>query len=694
MMNRAKSQAQKLLAIVAALLLCVVLVYAEPTEASPFKIQNNGRIYDYDGSETEIVIPETVNGIPVTGIDDNAFYFKGITRVEFPAALNYIGMSAFEDTLTYAKFTGPCPTLGAAAFDCGCECTFEVPNAYLADYETALEECFYATIKGYGEAGGDTENPTPPAPTPEFKIEFTTADNADGCTVTGFTIVDNGAEIPAAYSLEIPAEIGGKPVTAIGEQAFLSSRKVESITLPESLKVIGSGAFQGCSALTEITIPASVETIGERAFLLCSSLQNIHVAADNAAYCDVDGVLFSKDKTVLAAFPGARTGSYAVPEGTVRIAPDAFRSCALTDVSFPESLTAIGDRAFQSAHLEKVVVPAHVKMGSYVYANCAQAKSAEVAEGVTEITDSTFHGLDSCESVTLPRSLKVIGDYAFRRLKAENITLPDGLERIGKQAFESSGLTSVKIPASVKEMDYGAFLYSKEMTNVQFAPGSQLKDLAPSALGHCYHLDQVDLPKGLTTIGDGALACSGLRNIRIPDSVTTIGQGAFSGCGNLTQVTLPKNLSSVGWDAFKDCPVSEVSLPHGFNRDLLPAGTFPADSVNYTTRSNPSYSYEEEPAELPQNPVTGGQKLTAAAPAPARRADPVAPAAPAAPVAPIVPETAPRAQKVLPEAPAAVEAPAESTRSMTPILVGVCIAGALLVVGAIGILKKRKAEQK
>ena len=89
----------------------------------------------------------------------------------------------------------------------------------------------------------------------------------------GITNCDN----EAAGNLEIPAEIDGKPVTSIGNGAFIACSSLTEITIPGSVTSIGVQAFEECSSLTEITIPNSVTSIGVRAFRNCGNLTEITI---------------------------------------------------------------------------------------------------------------------------------------------------------------------------------------------------------------------------------------------------------------------------------------------------------------------------------------------------------------------------------------------------------------------------------
>ncbi len=82
---------------------------------------------------------------------------------------------------------------------------------------------------------------------------------------------------------------------------------MSEIHLPFGLEVIENVAFYRCSALKSVNIPESVTQIGNDVFFRCSALQSITVDDENGKYCDVDGVLFNKDKSEIIAYPEGKT---------------------------------------------------------------------------------------------------------------------------------------------------------------------------------------------------------------------------------------------------------------------------------------------------------------------------------------------------------------------------------------------------
>ena len=156
---------------------------------------------------------------------------------------------------------------------------------------------------------------------------------------------------------------------------------------------IGEDAFYYANALKSISIPASVSYIGAEAFIDCDDLTSIKVAEGSAMYKTVDDVLFDISGTQLIVYPqGNMRQTYAIPEGVVFIIDKAFYNVEnLIEVTFPSTVTSIGEDAFYRTGLHTVNLP----------------------EGLLTIADGAFGWNDSLTQVTLPSTLATVGYGAF-----------------------------------------------------------------------------------------------------------------------------------------------------------------------------------------------------------------------------------------------------------------------------------------
>lgn len=167
----------------------------------------------------------------------------------------------------------------------------------------------------------------------------------------GFTyeVYDTYIKITGCNSTEsvvtIPETIDGKPVTVLGEDSFYQKTEMTEIHLPSGIETIEKGAFYRCYALTSITIPETVTQIGTDTFFRCSSLQNITVETENSNYCDIDGVLFTKDQTELIAYPeGKAETQYMLPNSVTKIDDSVFGyKTNLKIIGIPSSVTELPD---------------------------------------------------------------------------------------------------------------------------------------------------------------------------------------------------------------------------------------------------------------------------------------------------------------------------------------------------------------
>jgi len=370
----------------------------------------------------------------------------------------------------------------------------------------------------------------------------------------GSVAVTNGKGDSEAKSYSgdvvIPSEVTYEgvdyKVTEIGERTFYGCTGLTSVEIPNSVTVIGVGAFYNCTALTSVEIPNSVKEIGRWAFSGCTGLKNFQVNADNPAYCDIKGVLFSKDKKQLIAYPNAKVTEYKIPNSVMKIGECAFAGCmGLTSVEIPASVKGIDGLAFSGCTGLKNF---QVNADNPAYCNI---------EGVLFSKDKKqliAYPNAKATKYKIPNSVIIIGQYAFRDCTGlTSVKIPNSVTYIGRLAFSGcTGLTSVKIPNSVAYIGRLAFYGCTGLTSVSI--GNSVMEIGELAFNGCTDLTSIEIPEGVTRIGGSAFSgCTGLTSVKIPNSVTEIGFKAFSGCTGLTSATIGKSVTYIGRWAFYGC---------------------------------------------------------------------------------------------------------------------------------------------
>jgi uncharacterized repeat protein (TIGR02543 family) len=178
--------------------------------------------------------------------------------------------------------------------------------------------------------------------------------------------------VPAG-DIQIPASLGGCPVTALGDYAFKACSSITSVTMPKGVRTIGNRAFLNCSAISNVTFSPMTTSIGDSAFYGCSSLKSL-----------------------------------VLPHNVVNIADSAFHYCrALTNVTFSPMTTNIGELAFSECLFKSLVLPDNVvNIASKAFFGCEGLTNITVGAGTMSIGGSVFCECISLERVRMPRTLE------------------------------------------------------------------------------------------------------------------------------------------------------------------------------------------------------------------------------------------------------------------------------------------------
>ncbi|MBQ9950341.1 MAG: leucine-rich repeat protein, partial [Clostridia bacterium] len=295
--------------------------------------------------EGELVIPETIEGFPVTAIGDRAFeYCTTIISVSMPSV----------------------ETVGAYAF--------------------AQEE-------GWGKESSVTKLKSVNMPKVQSIGEYAFEDCVSLTTVEMPQATSVG--VGTFYSCDSVTSVEMPSVRTIGDSAFESCKSLTSVGM-ENAQTIGERAFVNCQVLECVEMP-NVQTIGDMAFIGCRSLTSFIISSENEKYSAEGGILYNKDKSVLVTYPSA-ANDVTISDSVQTIGDWALAHCtSLMSIEMPNVQT-IGDCAIAiCTSLESVEMPNVQTIGKEAFSSCVSLTSVEIPN-VQTIDDYAFFYCESLKS--------------------------------------------------------------------------------------------------------------------------------------------------------------------------------------------------------------------------------------------------------------------------------------------------------
>lgn len=196
-------------------------------------------------------------------------------------------------------------------------------------------------------------------------------------------------------------------------------------------------------------------------------------------------------------------------------------------------VTKIGADAFRyNKTLKTVTISASVKeIGGYAFSECTALEKVVFEEGANpSLGDSVFNGCGKLTEITIPGSMKTIGESMLC----------------------GTGFTSFTIPSSVTKIEHNAFNSCGSLESVTFASGSN-PSLGKNIFWLCGKLSSVSLPSSMKSLGEGMFGKTALKFVNIP-AVAAIPAECFTGCSQLKVFYVKSGTQTVGKDAFTNCP--------------------------------------------------------------------------------------------------------------------------------------------
>ena len=446
-------------------------------------------ITKYTGSDSVVIIPSQITGLPVISLGDSAFASNtSLTSVTIPDGVTSLGGAVFSGctSLTNVVIPNGVTNLGERVFEnCASLAGIKLP----------------ASLSSLGA-------------TPFVGCASLTAITVDAANVVYSSLEGVLFNLSQTSLLACP---GGK---------------AGSYTVPGGVTNLGDHAFSGCGGLTNLTVPGSVLTLGDLAFSSCTNLTAVYFLGN--APSAVSG--FDNATQPLIYYWFGTTGWDAIFAG---------RTTVVLYPPVPYTYTTIGGTVTITKYLgldSVVAIPSQITglpvvgLGDSAFASNASLSSVTIPDGVTSLGGAVFSGCTSLTNILLPSGVTNIGDRAFEACAALlSVRLPASVNSLGATPFIGCGsLTSIEVAASnAVYSSVEGVLFNLSQTTLLACPGGKAGSYT--------------VPGGVTNLGDHAFSgCSGLTNIIVSGNVTALGELAFSSCTNLSAINFLGNAPSAG----------------------------------------------------------------------------------------------------------------------------------------------------
>ena len=476
--------------------------YSEETKVSHFDYSLNNTsaiITKGKNLSNEVVVPEFINNLPVTKIDDNAFLnCEGITKITLPVSIEELGSSCFKGCTSLIEIKG----------------TSNLSIIKDSTFEGCRNLSIFPDLSNVTAIGNNA-----------FK---------DCASLTTIDISDS--------------------LTSIGSNAFKNCLLLLKTPDLSNVNMIGDNAFEGCLLLTDIEALDVSSSLGENVLKACKNIAKITMSfKDDIEEFYVSSLFGKKDEQ----YNNEDFYIVTLLDDTQYVAPNSLKQIEFdTNGKIPDylcygltSITKVTDISVSTTNIGKHAFDGCTNLIDFITQNSTISLIDEYAfQNCTSLTTMPeFHleevkkyAFANCNSLLVAPSLEdvnYIGDYAFsecsliKSIKAPNATYM-GLNSL----YGCTSLNELEVPF------VGTSIKSSEAFGVIFGTTSYDNSYAVTQLSKTYYV-----PNGLIRLTIGGISikektCVNLTSVTtliISDSVELIGQGAFNGFNSLESITLP-----------------------------------------------------------------------------------------------------------------------------------------------------------
>ena len=504
---------------------------------SGVKAIREGAFYNC-GTTADIEELKVTMGANVETLETNAFqYCSKLKSITIPSKLKVIGTQAFQhcglttltipanvNTINYYAFQA-CDALASVRIEESTE-PLEFFTGYYRSFGDHPKTVFYGrNVVRTGDYTGErmfnkVTNLTISDKVTEIPNWMFDGNNElkDVTIGTGVKLIGESAFRNCGTSddvTELKVKLGVN-VDSLAIRAFQGCTKLQTVSLPSSLKVIEEAAFQS-TGLTTLSIPASVKRLGYYAFHACDSLTSVNIEASTEPIEFVTGFYRSfgnNPKTVFYGRNVVRTGGYANERMFNKV----------TELTIGDKVTEVPSWMFDGNNeLKNVTIGSGVKyIGESAFRNCGTSDDVtelkvEMGANVDSLAANAFYNCKKLQTISLPSSLKVIEEAAFQSTGLTELYIPASVKRLGYYAFHAcDALASVNIEASTEPLEF--------VTGYYRSFGDAAKE--------------VFVGRNINRTGDytNERVFNNMTKLTIGDMVTEIGSNMFNGNNELKAV--------------------------------------------------------------------------------------------------------------------------------------------------------------
>ena len=307
-----------------------------------------------------------------------------------------------------------------------------------------------------------------------------------------------------------------------------------------------------------------------------------------------------------------------IGDGVTKVPNQMFPGTNVTNLeqlSFPETLTEIGYTNFGGSKLTEISFPRSLsKIGDYCFTNCLNIETLDIPGAIVEIGSGSFSGLSNLREVTFHDGLESIADLAFNRCPLlTQLILPSTLKNM-QYSFQGSTLEHLEIGGD------GALFATSGSTYINNISAKNTVIRGGTIDNEAFHgnstIENLTLSGSVKWNGNRQfISCSKLSSVSLENGITRIPAYCFSSCSKITEITIPASVTSIEESAFSDTSLKNLEIANGVKfiwklafsntqlaNVLIPASVIKIDKNAFSTKVTTNIALNKKTNEISGSP--------------------------------------------------------------------------------------------